>query len=143
MSVALAEGAMASSGCAVRTDDSINRVRRSCREQRRVENYCWPPARQCWYSSPHGRWRILNHELHYDVLVLETEATSIADAEEITHRIVEVPRASEDFTFSSEILVYAQEEGTPATSTIRRARWTNRSGTYEVLEFEGALQRRW
>ncbi|MQA29269.1 MAG: hypothetical protein GEU82_05430 [Luteitalea sp.] len=127
----------------MRTDDRIDRVPRPCREQRRVENYLVARAQQCWYSSPNGRWRITNHELHYDVLVVETEATSITDAEELTRRIVEVHGgASEGFTSFSEILVYVQEEGAPATSTIRRVRWTNRSGTYEVLEFEGALQRR-
>jgi hypothetical protein len=130
-------------GCAARSDDALPGVLRPCREQRRVENYLLSEAQQCWYTSPNGRWRTLNHELHYDVLVVEAEATSFADAEEITRRFVEVHGgASEDFTSFTEILVYVQQEGAPVTSTIHRVRWSKSSGAYEVLEFEGSLQRR-
>jgi hypothetical protein len=141
--MALADGALAWTACAVKAGDVIDGVLRPCREQRRVENYLLPDAQQCWYASPNGRWRILNHELHYNVLVVETEATRFADAEAITRRFVDAHGgASEDFTSYSEILVYLQEESAPATSTIHRVRWSTSSGTYDVLEFEGSLQRR-
>lgn len=100
-----------------------------------VDNYLSPSTQQCWFDSPRGRWRTLGHELHYYSLVVEVEATSFADADEIARRFVK--RHGKRFT---EIMVYVQEESALHTSTIRRVRWTRRAG-FDTLEFEGSLRR--
>lgn len=88
-----------------------------------------PDALQCWFRAPHGRWRILSHESHYDVLVVQVEAASVGDAGEIARRFV----TGESRTFS-EILVYTRLEVPDRSSQVRRVRWTRSSGL-ETLEF--------
>ncbi len=100
-----------------------------------VDNYLDSEKQQCWLEAPHGRWRTLNHEFHYTVLVVEVEAASLDDGLDIIRRFV---NAHEDMF--SEILVYVQAESAPATSRIRRVRWTKKNG-FETLEFTGALER--
>jgi hypothetical protein len=86
-------------------------------------------ALQCWFSEPHGRWRMLSHQSHLEALVVEIEAQDLRDAEGIAQRVVADPMAGE----FSEILVYVArtERG---ESHIRRVRWT-RGGTFETLDF--------
>ena len=95
-----------------------------------VDNYLSQQWQQCWFDAPRGRWRTLNHELHYDVLVVEVEAASLADADEIARRFVRL----HDDRFS-EILIYVQAASTPTASRIvRRVRWARKTG-FETLEF--------
>ena len=86
-------------------------------------------AQQCWYTSPQGRWRILNHDFHYDTLVMDTEASSVEAAAEVTRRLVEVH--GERF---SEILIYVQQESARRPSPVRRVLWT-RTRPPESLDF--------
>src|SRR5262245_21973306 len=72
-------------------------------------------ALQCWFDAPHGRWRVLLVESHLDVLVVQTEARDIRDANEIARRFV----AGEGQKFS-EILVYAQPESAAQGTRMRR-----------------------
>lgn len=88
-----------------------------------------PEALQCWFAARHGRWRILSHVSLYDALVVQVEAQSLRDADEITRRFT----ARESGVFS-EILVYTQTEPRKPSSRVRRVRWT-RSAGYDVLEF--------
>lgn len=90
----------------------------------RVENFMAARAQQCWYTSPQGRWRILNHDFHYDTLVMETEASSVEAAAEVMRRLVDVH--GERF---SEILIYVQQD-----KAVRRVRWT-RNAPPEYLDF--------
>lgn len=98
-----------------------------------VESYLVPDMQQCWFDAPNGRWRTLEHHLHYYSLVVEIEAESVADADEIARRFVEVH--GERFT---EILLYVQAEPAERASLIRRIQWTTQSG-YRTLEFVGSL----
>ena len=86
---------------------------------------------QCWIDARHGRWRILSHESHFDVLAVQVEASDLQDADEIARRFV----AGEGGMFS-EILVYASRESPTASSRIRRTRWTRVAG-FEAMEFTG------
>ncbi|HXH24990.1 MAG TPA: hypothetical protein VNI78_07055 [Vicinamibacterales bacterium] len=43
----------------------------------RVSNYLVPRWQQCWFSEQGGRWRTLDDTLHYSVLVVQVEATSL------------------------------------------------------------------
>jgi hypothetical protein len=86
-------------------------------------------ALQCWFDAPHGRWRTLSHESHYQVLVVEVEAADLADADDIARRFV----ADQEAAFS-EILVYARREPAQSPARVRRIRWT-RSGGFETLDF--------
>jgi hypothetical protein len=98
-----------------------------------VDNYMAARWQQCWFDSARGRWRTTNHEFHYDVLVVQVEATTVEDAEEITRRWVGQHR--ERF---QEILVYVRlTSGTP--STTRRVRWTTGTG-YQTLDFGTAAE---
>jgi hypothetical protein len=100
-----------------------------------VDNYLSERWQQCWFNGPHGRWRTLEHHLHYYTLVVEVEAASLADADDIARRFVDLHK--EQF---SEIMLYVQAASAPATSLIRRVRWTK--GTrFESLEFVGSLRR--
>jgi hypothetical protein len=101
-----------------------------------VENYLAAKAQRCWYEALHGRWRTLGHDLHYNTIVAETEASSLNDADEIARRFVEVH--GEKF---EEILIYVQEAAAPKTSPIMRVRWIKGSG-YDRLKYVGALRRR-
>jgi hypothetical protein len=101
-----------------------------------VENYLAPESQQCWFDAPNGRWRILRHELHYDSLVVEVEAASHADADEIAERFVLVHGER----FPDEITLYVQAGAPGIDSLIRRVQWT-RAGGFKVLEFVGSLRR--
>jgi hypothetical protein len=95
----------------------------------RVANFMAAEAQRCWYVAGDGRWRITNHEFHYDVLVVETEATSPDLTAEIVRRLAEVH--GERFI---EILVYVKPDPGVGGTTVRRARWT-RSGPLEQFDF--------
>jgi hypothetical protein len=92
-------------------------------------------ALQCWFSGPGGRWRILSHDSHYDVLVVNVEALALRDADHIARDLV----AQEGSAFS-EILVYAQPPSTTPSPRVRRVQWT-RSAGFDVLEFDGSAAR--
>jgi hypothetical protein len=113
-----------------RPDPSI----RPCRKGP-VANYLERVAQRCWYDARNGRWRTLRHELHYYSLVVEVEAESLADADEIASRFVKVH--SEKFR---EIMLYVQAAPVGVDSLIRRIRWLPGSG-YDTLEFTGTLRR--
>jgi hypothetical protein len=101
-----------------------------------VDNYLSERWQQCWFDAPRGRWRTLNHELHYDVLVVEVEAAGLGDADEIARRFVTLHRDR-----FSEILIYVQAETTPIASRIvRRVRWARKTG-FETLEFTAPPRR--
>lgn len=85
-------------------------------------------ALQCWFDAPHGHWRTLSTESHFDVLVVRVEAYDLRDAGDIARRFV----AGQRDTFS-EILTYVQPERR-SRSTIRRVRWT-RNGGFESFDF--------
>ena len=103
--------------------------------RRPIVDYMAAEFLQCWFDAPHGRWRTLNHEFHYTVLVVEVEAASLDDAHEIAARWAKVHRE-----MFSEILVYVQAESARETSLIRRVRWTRAKG-YDTLEYMGSLRR--
>jgi hypothetical protein len=85
-------------------------------------------AQQCWYAAAGGRWRIVNHEFRYDVLVMQAEASTLDLTDDIVRRVTGVH--GERFV---EILIYVRSEaGKPAT--IRRARWT-RGDRVEHVDF--------
>ena len=89
-------------------------------------------ALQCWFPSPHGRWRTLNHQSHLEALVVEIEAQDLRDAVVIAQRIVADPDAMK----FSEILVYVAQPR-PNGSRIRRVQWT-RGGRLETLDFSSS-----
>ena len=91
-----------------------------------------PDALQCWFSAGHGRWRILSHVSLYDALVVQVEAQSLRDADEIARRFTE--GEGEPF---SEIIVYTRSESRKPDARVRRVRWTRSSG-YDVLEFNAS-----
>ena len=93
-----------------------------------IVNYMAAEAQQCWYSTPQGRWRIVNHEFHYDVLVMQTQASALALTDVIVRRLSEVH--GERFV---EILVYVHPDPGGDGTIVRRARWT-RSGPVEHLD---------
>lgn len=118
----IAAVATESLGCAARLADPAESLTEAC-PSGRVANYMAARAQQCWYATPGGRWRIVNHEFHYDVLVVQTEASTLELTNEIVRRIAEVH--GERFV---EILIYVKgEPGSPA-ARIRRARWTADGG---------------
>jgi hypothetical protein len=114
--------------CSGRTADIAGPGIVPCRPGR-VANYMAAEAQQCWYSTPQGRWRIVNHEFHYDVLVMQTQASIPGLTDEIVRRLAEVH--GERFV---EILVYVQPDPGGEGGLVRRARWTQ-SGAVEYLEF--------
>lgn len=94
-------------------------------------------AQKCWYNTPQGAWRIINHEFHYDVLVVETEATGFEVGDAIVRRFVEVH--GERF---GEILIYMRlgppgggPYATPPSVRTRRLRWLRDRGV-DLLEFD-------
>jgi hypothetical protein len=95
----------------------------------RVVNYMAAEAQQCWYATPQGRWRIVNHEFHYDVLVMQTQASTPELTDEIVRRLAEVH--GERFV---EILVYVHPDPGTGGQMVRRARWTQ-SAPVEHLDF--------
>ncbi len=88
-------------------------------------------ALQCWFDGPHGHWRTLSTESHFDVLVVRVEAFDVRDGEDIGKRFVDEYSGS-----FSEILIYVQPEQRSAP-TIRRVRWT-RSGGLSTFDFPEA-----
>lgn len=94
-----------------------------------VRNYMAAEAQQCWYSTPQGRWRIVNHEFHYDSLVMQTQATSPELSGEIVRRLTAVH--GERF---AEILLYVEPDPGTGGDKIRRVRWT-RSAPPEQFDF--------
>jgi hypothetical protein len=86
-------------------------------------------ALQCWFSAPHGRWRMLNHQSHLEALVVDVEARDRRDAVAIAQRVVD-DSMTDGF---SEILIYvAQPIGRELH--IRRVRWI-RGHPFETLDF--------
>jgi hypothetical protein len=116
------------SGCAVRRDPRTDYGIPACPTVA-ADALLSPTALQCWFAARHGRWRILSHVSLYDALVVQVEAQSLRDADEIARRFTE--QESELF---SEILVYTHSESRGPSSKVRRVRWT-RSAGHEVLEF--------
>jgi hypothetical protein len=90
-------------------------------------------ALECWFDARHGRWRVLKHESHFDVLVVEVEALDLRDAEDITRRF-----AAEQSAAFSEILVYVHPEQGDRTR-VRRVQWTRGKGieTFDFTEPDG------
>jgi hypothetical protein len=95
----------------------------------RVVNYMAAETQQCWYSTAQGRWRIVNHEFHYDVLVMQTQASTPALTDHVVRQLAEVH--GERFV---EILVYVQPDPGGDGTIVRRARWT-RNAAVEYLDF--------
>ena len=89
-----------------------------------------PNALQCWFVSPHGRWRTLDTQSHLEALVVFVEASDVRDAETIARRLVADTGANP----YSEILAYVRPEKPDVTSRVRRVRWT-RGGAFETLDF--------
>lgn len=85
-------------------------------------------ALQCWFGARHGRWRVLKHESHLDVLVVEVEAFDLRDAEEVARLFA--LREGGDF---SEILLYVHPERGDR-ELVRRVQWTREKGI-ETLDF--------
>jgi len=91
-------------------------------------------ALQCWFRSPHGRWRTLSHDSHLDVLVVQVEALDVRDASGIARAFVTNQRRA-----FSEILVYVRArppDGSRSGASVRtrRVRWT-RAGGFETFDF--------
>jgi hypothetical protein len=86
-------------------------------------------SQNCWYQTPHGRWRIVNHELHYDMLVVRVMAEHLDVAGEVGERFVELHR--ERFR---EMVIFVVEETDVEPPPIRRVTWT-RAGGFEYLDF--------
>jgi hypothetical protein len=86
-------------------------------------------ARDCWYQSPHGRWRLVSHDLHYDVLVVRTVAEHLDAAGDVGRRFAELH--GERFR---EISIYVEQEADATPALIRRVVWT-RAGGFSVLDF--------
>jgi len=51
-------------------------------------------ALECWFTAPHGRWRTLSHESHFDVLVVQAEAADLRDAEAIARALAATQRGT-------------------------------------------------
>jgi hypothetical protein len=79
-------------------------------------------ALQCWFDARHGRWRVLKHESHLDVLVVEVEAFDLRDAEEVARLFAVRERAE-----FSEILLYVYPERGDR-DRVRRVQWTREKG---------------
>ncbi len=125
--------AIAISGCATATRrQPANDYGVSACPERAADALLSVDALQCWFFARHGRWRILEHESHVDVLVLQAEALDLRDAEEIARRVV----AREGQAFA-EILVYVHAEGQRERGRIRRVQWTRESG-FSTFDFDGA-----
>ena len=92
-------------------------------------------ALQCWLTAAHGRWRTLSHQEAYGALVVQIEASDLADADEIARRFVDSRHDA-----LSEISVYVQRESPAGPTLIRRVRWTPDVG-YETLDFTAPATR--
>ena len=98
-----------------------------------VDNYLLTQWQQCWFDAAHGRWRTLSDDTHYDTLVVQVEAASLADAEEIARRFVQVHGER----YPLEILIYVHQESRVPPRTVRRVTWSAKSG-FQTLDFEDA-----
>jgi len=92
-------------------------------------------ALQCWFGARHGRWRVLKHESHLDVLVVEVEAFDLRDAEEVAR--VFARREGAEF---SEILMYVHPERGDR-DRVRRVQWTRDNGI-ATLDFNAPEETR-
>ena len=101
-------------------------------------------ALQCWLPAPHGRWRILSHDSHFDVLVAQAEALDLRDAAFIANAFAanqaprrlqpsEARRLQPGETFS-EILVYVRQPAHGGQVRTRRVRWT-KTAPLEIFDF--------
>jgi len=88
---------------------------------------------QCWFEAPHGRWRTLSHDFHYDSLVFEVEATSLDDARTIAERIVGV-HGKRLLELALYVRTPAPADGSPRR--LRRIQWSSRDGYAAPLDFE-------
>jgi hypothetical protein len=118
-------------GCAARRPPPLDYGVPRCPERARGRLLS-DEALQCWFDAPHGRWRTLLRESHFDVLVVRIEMFDTRDAEAIARWFVSGHRD----TFA-EILIYAQAERPADVSRIRRVRWTPESG-FETLDYSEA-----
>jgi hypothetical protein len=91
-------------------------------------------ALQCWFDAAHGRWRIIEHHSLYQELVVDVEATSLGDADDIARRCVTSAGAA-----FSEMLIYVRPESPRPAPRVRRVRWTRAHG-FESIEFPGDAQ---
>jgi hypothetical protein len=96
-----------------------------------VDDYLLDQWQRCWFDAANGRWRTLSDDTHYDTLVVQVEAASLADAEEIARRFVKVHGER----YPLEILIYVHQETQAPTRTVRRVTWSARSG-FRTLDFE-------
>jgi len=93
-------------------------------------------ALECWFRAPHGRWRILSHDSHFDVLVVQAEAVDLRDAEWIATAFAaqqQAGRLQPGGPFS-EILVYVREPAHAGRVRTRRVRWT-KTAPLEIFDF--------
>jgi hypothetical protein len=91
-------------------------------------------ALQCWFDAAHGRWRIIEHHSLYQELVVDVEATSLGDADDIARRFVTSAGAA-----FAEMLIYVRPESPRPAPRVRRVRWTRAHG-FESIEFAGDAQ---
>src|SRR5262245_46511678 len=118
LALAIAGLAVVSSGCAARQGRAQTDLGIPVCQDHASRALLSSDALQCWFTAPHGRWRMMNHQSHLEALVVEIDARDLRDAEQIAQRVVEDPMV-QPFT---EILVYvARTEG--RESRIRRVRW--------------------
>lgn len=98
-----------------------------------VDNYLATRWQQCWFDAASGRWRTLSHDFHYDVLIVEVEAASLDDAEEITRRFVGLHAGR-----FMDITIYVYEEPASMPGPIRRVHWASGADELDTLDFTGA-----
>jgi hypothetical protein len=96
-----------------------------------VDNYLLDQWQRCWFDAAHGHWRTLSEDTHYDTLVVQVEAASLADAEEIARRFVKVHAEG----YPREILIYVHHETKAPARMVRRVTWSPKSG-FKTLDFE-------
>lgn len=98
-----------------------------CPESARA-NLLASEARQCWFPATYGHWRTIDHNIHYDSIVVTVRATDLRDADHIAHAFVK----NGNYT---EVLLYVHPESSTGASVVRRIDWTRRGG-FERLELE-------
>lgn len=119
---------IACAACAVRGNAGAARPGRPCGSDA-VDNLLSPRWQQCWFTAAGGRWRTLKHDLHYESLVVDVEAASLADAREIAERFIEnQPR----YKYLS---LYVHQAPASAPGPVRRLEWARTSG-FSMLDFE-------
>jgi hypothetical protein len=71
----------------------------------------------------------LHHDLHYDSFVVDVEAATVADAQEIAQRFIDnQPR----FRY---LTLYAYKEPSTPPGPVRRVSWSV-SGGFELLDYD-------